>query len=37
MLETKNFGQRSLDEVLGVLEQHGLRLGMDVPENGASA
>lgn len=39
MLETKNFGQRSLDEVLGVLEQHGLRLGMDVPdasENGAS-
>jgi DNA-directed RNA polymerase subunit alpha len=37
MLETKNFGQRSLDEVLGVLEQHGLRLGMDVPESGASA
>jgi DNA-directed RNA polymerase subunit alpha len=37
MLETKNFGQRSLDEVLGVLEQHGLRLGMDVPETGASA
>lgn len=40
MLETKNFGQRSLDEVLEVLEEHGLRLGMDVPEapeTGASA
>lgn len=40
MLETKNFGQRSLDEVLAVLEEHGLRLGMDVPEatkSGASA
>ncbi|MCZ6727919.1 MAG: DNA-directed RNA polymerase subunit alpha [Acidobacteria bacterium] len=40
MLETKNFGQRSLDEVLEVLEHHGLRLGMDVPEvveNGVSA
>ena len=38
---TKNFGQRSLDEVLEVLEVHGLRLGMDVPEttteNGVSA
>ena len=40
MLETKNFGQRSLDEVLEVLAEHGLRLGMDVPEvmeNGVSA
>ncbi len=37
MLETKNFGQRSLDEVQGILEEFGLRLGMDVPESGASA
>ncbi len=37
MLETKNFGQRSLDEVQGLLEEYGLRLGMDVPESGASA
>lgn len=37
MLETKNFGQRSLDEVLEVLEQHGLRLGMDVPDGAESS
>jgi len=37
MMETKNFGQRSLDEVLEVLDAHGLRFGMDVPESGAGA
>ncbi|MDH3403066.1 MAG: DNA-directed RNA polymerase subunit alpha [Acidobacteriota bacterium] len=37
MLETKNFGQRSLDEVLEVLDGFGLRLGMDVPDAAGSA
>ncbi len=32
MLETKNFGKKSLDEVQELLGQLGLRLGMDVPE-----
>jgi DNA-directed RNA polymerase subunit alpha len=36
MLETKNFGKRSLDEVLEVLEEHGLALGMNVPEPAVS-
>jgi DNA-directed RNA polymerase subunit alpha len=40
MLETKNFGKKSLEEVQEVLEKLGLALGMDVPERpaaGASA
>jgi DNA-directed RNA polymerase subunit alpha len=37
MLETKNFGQRSLDEVLEILDGYGLRLGMDVPEAAETA
>jgi DNA-directed RNA polymerase subunit alpha len=38
MLETKNFGKKSLEEVQEVLERLGLSLGMDVPERpGASA
>lgn len=32
MLETKNFGKKSLDEVQEILAGLGLRLGMDVPE-----
>jgi DNA-directed RNA polymerase subunit alpha len=32
MLETKNFGRKSLEEVQEVLEKLGLALGMDVPE-----
>ncbi len=32
MLETKNFGKKSLDEVQEILAKLGLRLGMDVPE-----
>ena len=32
MLETKNFGRKSLDEVQEILSDLGLRLGMDVPE-----
>jgi DNA-directed RNA polymerase subunit alpha len=35
MLETKNFGKKSLDEVQELLGQLGLRLGMDVPEEPA--
>ena len=35
MLETRNFGRKSLEEVLEILEEHGLSFGMDVgaPEN----
>lgn len=33
MLETKNFGRKSLEEVQEILAGHGLRLGMDVPED----
>jgi DNA-directed RNA polymerase subunit alpha len=36
MLETKNFGRKSLEEVQEVLDKLGLSLGMDVPA-GASA
>ena len=35
MLETKNFGRKSLDEVQEILAEFGLRLGMDVPESSA--
>ena len=35
MLETKNFGKKSLDEVQEILGKLGLRLGMDVPEEPA--
>ena len=35
MLETKNFGRKSLDEVQEVLAEFGLRLGMDVPDGAA--
>lgn len=37
MLETKNFGQKSLEEVQDLLENLGLSLGMDVPEQPVSA
>ena len=37
MLETKNFGKKSLDEVTEILGQLGLRLGMDVPEQAVEA
>ena len=37
MLETKNFGQRSLEEVQEILDKHGLTFGMDVPEEPAGA
>jgi DNA-directed RNA polymerase alpha subunit len=40
MLETKNFGKKSLEEVQEVLDKLGLSLGMDVSERpgaGASA
>jgi DNA-directed RNA polymerase subunit alpha len=37
MLETKNFGKKSLEEVQEVLDKLGLSLGMDVPGAGASA
>jgi DNA-directed RNA polymerase subunit alpha len=41
MLETKNFGKKSLEEVQEVLDKLGLSLGMDVPDRphgaGASA
>ena len=30
MLETKNFGRKSLDEVQEILSEHGLSLGMDL-------
>jgi DNA-directed RNA polymerase subunit alpha len=31
MLETKNFGRKSLQEVQDILSKHGLHLGMDIP------
>jgi DNA-directed RNA polymerase subunit alpha len=37
MLETKNFGRKSLEEVQEVLQGLGLHLGMAVPERSASA
>lgn len=37
MLETKNFGRKSLEEVQEILADFGLRLGMDVPEDSAQA
>lgn len=37
MLETKNFGRKSLDEVQEILADLGLRLGMDVPEDAGSS
>lgn len=37
MLETKNFGKKSLEEVQEVLDKLGLSLGMDVPGTGATA
>ncbi len=37
MLETKNFGKKSLDEVQEILGKLGLRLGMDVPEQAVEA
>ena len=37
MLETKNFGRKSLEEVMDVLEGLGLSLGMELPEKSASS
>src|SRR5689334_18676937 len=37
MLETKNFGRKSLEEVQEVLDKLGLSLGMEVPERPGSA
>lgn len=37
MLETKNFGRKSLEEVQDILSSLGLRLGMDVPEESVRA
>jgi DNA-directed RNA polymerase subunit alpha len=37
MLETKNFGKKSLEEVMEVLEGLGLSLGMELPEKAASS
>ena len=37
MLETKNFGKKSLEEVQEVLDKLGLSLGMDVPERPAAS
>jgi len=37
MLETKNFGRKSLEEVLEVLAKLGLELNMDVPEKSVQA
>ncbi|MES1244476.1 MAG: DNA-directed RNA polymerase subunit alpha [Acidobacteriota bacterium] len=37
MLETKNFGKKSLEEVQEVLDKLGLSLGMEVPGAGAPA
>jgi DNA-directed RNA polymerase subunit alpha len=36
MLETKNFGRKSLEEVQEVLDKLGLQLGMDVPTGSAA-
>ena len=33
MLETKNFGRKSLEEIQEVLDRMGLSFGMEVPEN----
>ncbi len=33
MLETKNFGKKSLEELQEVLQKLGLSFGMDVPEH----
>jgi DNA-directed RNA polymerase subunit alpha len=37
MLETKNFGRKSLEEVQEILADLGLRLGMDVPDQPVGA
>ena len=37
MLETKNFGKKSLEEVQEVLDKLGLSLGMEVPERPATS
>jgi DNA-directed RNA polymerase subunit alpha len=37
MLETKNFGKKSLEEVQEVLDKLGLSLGMDVPDRTSGA
>ncbi len=37
MLETKNFGKKSLEEVQEVLDKLGLSLGMEVPERPAAS
>ena len=37
MLETKNFGKKSLEELRDVLSKLGLQFGMDVPEKGPAA
>lgn len=37
MMETKNFGRKSLEEVQEILADLGLRLGMDVPEGSTRA
>ncbi|HEV3457164.1 MAG TPA: DNA-directed RNA polymerase subunit alpha C-terminal domain-containing protein, partial [Thermoanaerobaculia bacterium] len=37
MLETKNFGKKSLEEVQEVLDKLGLSLGMEVPERPGSS
>ncbi len=36
MLETKNFGRKSLEEIQTVLDRMGLSFGMEVPENAES-
>jgi DNA-directed RNA polymerase subunit alpha len=36
MLETKNFGRKSLNEIQKVLDRMGLSFGMEVPENAES-
>ncbi|MEO6194865.1 MAG: DNA-directed RNA polymerase subunit alpha [Thermoanaerobaculia bacterium] len=37
MLETKNFGKKSLEEVQEVLDKLGLKFGMEVPERAAAS
>ncbi|MFL6234475.1 MAG: DNA-directed RNA polymerase subunit alpha [Thermoanaerobaculia bacterium] len=37
MLETKNFGKKSLEEVQEVLDKLGLSLGMDVPDRASAS